>query len=79
MNLKEARDRYAQIATHLEEMKKTIEAEKRVATDSEKEASVALLNEMDQLDKDIERLEFEERLDLNTFRHTVRRGNKCKN
>lgn len=63
MTLKEAKDRYIQVATTLDELKKTIEAEKRTATDEEKKTSITLLNEMDQLDRDVERLEWEERVD----------------
>ena len=63
MNLKEAKDRYGQIAAQVEQMKILVESEKRTATPEEKEASVKLLNEMDALEVEIDRLDFEERMD----------------
>jgi len=63
MNLKEAKERYVLIGNQLEEMRRVVDAEQRNVTDGERESSVALMDEMVSLEKEIDKLEFEERVD----------------
>lgn len=63
MTLKEAKDRYGQLATAVEQMKNVVDSEKRKPTDEERKSSVEMLTEMDGLEIEIDNLEFQERMD----------------
>lgn len=63
MDLKEMKDRYALLAKQLEDMRNAVESEKRSATDEEKTKSLAIMDEMDHLDTEIDKATFDQRMD----------------
>ena len=62
MNLQELRGKLNTLGTELQNMKNTIDEQKRSATDEEKAKSLAIMEEIDKIDHQIVEIEFEERV-----------------
>lgn len=62
MDLKQLKERYVQLAGLLEEATNLLANEKRAATEKEREDTIKIIDEMENIDKEVDRMELEERM-----------------
>lgn len=62
MDLKQLKERYVQLAELLEEATNLLATEKRAATEKEREDTIKIIDEMENIDKEVDRMELEERM-----------------